>query len=308
MTHERSTIVIVDDDPLILEVLQRGLASQPDMSVLIFPNGESYLEFFASTKPDLLLLDAGLPGISGLEVLARIRARYSRTELPVIFISSDSESAQVVSVLEAGANDFVGKPVDLPVLIARMKVHLSLPGSRSPTPSQPSSTFVEGQTYPLAFLYCQVVVDQKFSVSRQGSEIQSSLGVLFDMYSRTAQRYNGQLWLRKDDAGFFVFHKQDAVSVVMCAIELMTLNVLHGALQDRSRDFGINIGLDLGDTVYRADPSILQSAALNKSAHLAKEDGRGRLRISQSIWAQLSPAARRYFDEGPDCWIYRSIF
>ncbi len=305
--EEPILIAIVDDDPLILELLQRALSGRPEYSVLIFPDGESYLEFFASTKPGLVLLDAGLPGISGLEVLEQIRARFARHQLPVMFISGDSESSQIVRALESGANDFVPKPIDIPVLIARMKVHLAMPGAGSP--SAPNAKgMVEGKTYPVAFLYCQLVVDAGFASSRMGSDVQSALGTLFDMYKRTVERYQGQLWLRKDDAGFFAFHGVDPVNVVMCAIELMTLSVLHGILHERSRAFGVNIGVDAGDTVYRAEASVLQSAALNKAAHLAKEEGRGCLRISESYYTALTPAARRYFEPSGDAWLYRSVF
>lgn len=168
------------------------------------PGGESYLEFFADKKPSIVLLDANLEGMSGLDVLARIRESYSRVDLPVIFISGDNASESMVTALESGANDYVIKPLDIPVLVARMRVHLSLPGAeKKPEVVPEASGLVDGQAYEITF-DCQIRVDAGFASSHQG-EIRSLLGAAFDMYTRVVERYRGSLWLRKDDRGFSAF-------------------------------------------------------------------------------------------------------
>ncbi|MCE9600152.1 MAG: response regulator [Spirochaetia bacterium] len=307
MSENNQTIAIVDDDPVLLEILQRAMAGYFTMPILIFPSGEDYLQFFEKNKPAIVLLDAGLPGISGLELLGKIREVYSRAELPVIFISADADSAHVVKVLESGANDFTGKPLDLPVLAARMRVHLSIPATLAKPAPAPVGQLVEGQKYRLTFLYCQVAVDRTFAATRQGSDVQGALTRLFDIYSKTVERYKGQLWLRKDDAGFFVFQGDDLTAALMCALELLTTNIIHEILMDRSQVLVMNLGIDFGETVYRADPAILQSDALNHSAHLAKTEGRGKLRISKRFYEQLSQAGQRYFRESGDHMLHRSI-
>lgn len=308
MSEANQTIAIVDDDPVLLEILQRALATHFTMPILIFPSGEDYLQFFERNKPAIVLLDAGLPGISGLELLGKIRETYSRAELPVIFISADTDSAHIVKVLESGANDFTGKPLDMAVLAARMRVHLSIPASLV-RPAAPASAglLTDGQNYRITFLYCQVAVDRTFAASRQGSDVQGALTRLFDIYGRIVERYKGQLWLRKDDAGFFAFQTEEAAAVAMCAMELLTTNIIHEILMDRSQVLVMNLGIDVGDTVYRADHAILQSDALNHAAHLAKTDGRGKLRVSKRFYDQLPPAGQRYFiADGPDM-LHRSI-
>ncbi len=76
--------------------------------------------------PDLLLLDVQMPGVMGLEVLRRVRLRFSHDALPVILVTALGDSEDVVRGLEAGANDYVVKPIHLPVLLARMEVGLRI--------------------------------------------------------------------------------------------------------------------------------------------------------------------------------------
>lgn len=304
------TIAIIDDDPVMLELLQRTLPGRLDMPVLLFPGGESYLEFFKDKKPSIVLLDANLEGMSGLEVLARIRETYSRIDLPVIFISGDSASEFVVTALEGGANDYVTKPLDIPVLAARMRVHLSLPGAEKKPDARPQAAgLVDGQSYPITFLYCQIRVDPGFASAHQGAEIRALLSSAFDMYARVVERYRGSMWLRKDDAGFFAFQGADPAGPVMCAVELMTMSTVHGLLQEKNRHFSLSIGIASGDTVFRKDPSVLQSDALNRSAHLAKEDGPAAIRLAAETQAGLSAAALRYFTARADgALVYNGLF
>jgi sigma-B regulation protein RsbU (phosphoserine phosphatase) len=74
----------------------------------------------------LVLLDVMMPGLDGLEVLRRLRARYSRVELPVIMATAKDQSEDVVEALRAGANDYVTKPLDFQIVQARVETHLAL--------------------------------------------------------------------------------------------------------------------------------------------------------------------------------------
>ena len=74
---------------------------------------------------DLVLLDVEMPGMSGLEVLSRLRESRSQTELPVIMVTARAQSADIVEALSLGANDYITKPIDFPVALARIRTHLS---------------------------------------------------------------------------------------------------------------------------------------------------------------------------------------
>ena len=116
---------MVEDDPFSQDMLVRRLASR-GYRVTAASDGEAGLVRVAEAQPDLILLDVNLPGMSGLEVLRRLRTTFSRDALPVILVTALGEDAHVIQGLEAGANDYVAKPVNLPVLLARMGACLQL--------------------------------------------------------------------------------------------------------------------------------------------------------------------------------------
>lgn len=118
-------VLVVEDDVPSRDMLTRRLASR-GFGVSAVADGESCLVRVAEGPPDLVLLDVNLPGMSGLDVVRRLRSAWSRDALPVILVTALDESADVVAGLEAGANDYVVKPVNLPVLLARVRVCLQI--------------------------------------------------------------------------------------------------------------------------------------------------------------------------------------
>ncbi|MBA3564962.1 MAG: response regulator [Gammaproteobacteria bacterium] len=92
---------------------------------MLIPLGFAHRSF-CSTQPDLVLLDINMPGMSGLEVLALIRGKYPIAELPVIMATARSDGADIVEALRLGANDYVTKPLDFPVMLARTRTQLQL--------------------------------------------------------------------------------------------------------------------------------------------------------------------------------------
>ena len=75
---------------------------------------------------DLVVLDIHMPDMGGLETLRHLRERYSAIQLPVIMATANDEDEDIIESFEAGANDFVSKPINFPVLFARMETHLKL--------------------------------------------------------------------------------------------------------------------------------------------------------------------------------------
>lgn len=95
-------------------------------SVALAPDGATALELIRQDSFDVVLLDIMMPGIDGIEVLRRVRERYSPSDLPVIMATAKHESADIVEALKLGASDYVTKPIDFPVLLARVQTQLSL--------------------------------------------------------------------------------------------------------------------------------------------------------------------------------------
>ena len=113
-------ILVVDDEPPIRKLLRMGLTSQ-GYQVLEAPNGRTALELLAK-KPNLVILDLGLPDIDGLDLLRRIRHRQE--DLPIVVLSSRGDEAGKVAALDLGADDYVTKPFGMDELFARMRAAL----------------------------------------------------------------------------------------------------------------------------------------------------------------------------------------
>ena len=122
---EGSQILIVDDQSTVRKTLQRMLESSGSTAT-VAASGEEALHLFDNNQFDLVLVDILMPGMDGLEVLKAVRRKHSMSELPVIMVTSKDRDEDVVQALSLGANDYIMKPVDLPILRARIRNHLSL--------------------------------------------------------------------------------------------------------------------------------------------------------------------------------------
>jgi diguanylate cyclase (GGDEF)-like protein/PAS domain S-box-containing protein len=118
------SLLVVDDTDFNRDVLARRLI-QRGFIVDTAAGGAEALELVSIGRYDLILLDVEMPGMSGLEVLTRLRETRSQTELPVIMVTGRVASNDVVEALGLGANDYVTKPIDFPVALARINTHLS---------------------------------------------------------------------------------------------------------------------------------------------------------------------------------------
>jgi len=113
-------VLIIDDEPPIRKLLRMGLTTQ-GYEILDAPNGKTALELLKH-KPDLVILDLGLPDMQGLELLTLIRARIE--SVPIVVLSSRGDEAGKVDALDRGADDYVTKPFGMDELLARMRAAL----------------------------------------------------------------------------------------------------------------------------------------------------------------------------------------
>jgi len=118
-------LLVVDDNEMNRDLLSRRL-ERKGYRVKTAADGLQALELVGQGSIDLVLLDIMMPGMSGIEVLRALREQSSISELPVIMVSAKGESEDVVQALELGANDYVTKPIDFPVVLARLQSHLRM--------------------------------------------------------------------------------------------------------------------------------------------------------------------------------------
>ena len=123
MTPEERQLLVVDDNEVNRDMLSRRL-SRKGYQVKTASNGHEALKMIENGTFDLVLLDIMMPGLNGIEVLKILRQKYSTAELPIIMATAKDRSEDVVEALELGANDYVTKPIDFPVVLARVTAHL----------------------------------------------------------------------------------------------------------------------------------------------------------------------------------------
>lgn len=121
---KRDTVLVVDDTPDTLGFVTDTL-DQAGFTVLIATDGASALDLVDQITPDLVLMDAVMPGIDGFETCRRLKREKLLAHLPVIFMTGLSETEHVVQGLAAGGVDYVTKPIVVDELLARIRVHLA---------------------------------------------------------------------------------------------------------------------------------------------------------------------------------------
>ena len=120
----RGIALVVDDSPETVSMLTDALEAE-GVTVLVALDGSSALQIAGQITPDVVLLDAVMPGLSGLETCRALKRMQGLAHVPVIFMTGLSETEHVLAALAAGGVDYVTKPVIPDVVVARMRVHLA---------------------------------------------------------------------------------------------------------------------------------------------------------------------------------------
>lgn|GEM_PF-834253 len=121
----RATVMVVDDTPANLDLLDRMLRTAGHR-VLTFPRGGLALDAAAENPPDLMLLDAMMPGMDGFEVCRRMKADPRLADIPVLFISALGETSDKLRAFAAGGADYITKPFQEEEVLARTGAHLEI--------------------------------------------------------------------------------------------------------------------------------------------------------------------------------------
>lgn len=121
-----SNILIVDDEPVNLQVLENYLILE-NHNIIQANSGVKALELIAAgLKPDAILLDVMMPKLSGYEVTSKLREKWQADELPILLLTAKNQIEDLVKGLDAGANDYLTKPIVKDELLARLRTHLKI--------------------------------------------------------------------------------------------------------------------------------------------------------------------------------------
>jgi len=124
-SNENSMILIVDDDPLNIDILSEFM-EKSGFSVLHASNGQEAIQLAETTPPDLILLDVLMPGIDGFETCKQLKAGKATKEIPVIFLTSLTDTSDKIKGFKAGAIDYITKPFQREEVIARVTCQIIL--------------------------------------------------------------------------------------------------------------------------------------------------------------------------------------
>jgi DNA-binding response OmpR family regulator/DNA-binding CsgD family transcriptional regulator len=123
-SESRDIVLVVDDSPETLRLLTDAI-EDAGMTVLVAREGEHALSIVEKVLPDVILMDALMPGMDGYETCRRLKRNSTLAHVPVIFMTGLSDTHEIVKGLEAGGVDYVTKPIVPDELLARIRVHLA---------------------------------------------------------------------------------------------------------------------------------------------------------------------------------------
>src|SRR6185436_6596436 len=119
--RKRPRILVVDDDEVMRAIIVRAVDLLPQKpEILQASNGGEALNIVAESKPDLILLDVMMPGMSGIEVCQRLRSNIQTAFLPVVMLTANTDEETRTKGFLVGTDDFMGKPLSVPELHARL--------------------------------------------------------------------------------------------------------------------------------------------------------------------------------------------
>ncbi len=122
---EKPKILVIDDDEMTCESVRLALVHE-GFDVAVAFSGKAALEAIRRVRPDLAVLDLYLPDMGGWELCRQLKADIATADLPILILSGSNETVDVISGIDAGAFQYITKPVDTDVLAAKIRLHLKL--------------------------------------------------------------------------------------------------------------------------------------------------------------------------------------
>jgi two-component system, sensor histidine kinase and response regulator len=268
-------ILLVDDEPRNLALL--GASLRPLGHDLVSASGGAEaLRLFDENPPDLVLLDYVMPGLDGLEVLKEIRTRHGTTRVPVVLITAHSDRDHRLRGLEAGADEFLEKPIDRAVLLARVNTLLDLKASHDALAASNKELEQRHRALELARIEQEeltgfIVHDLKNPLSMvcaglefaqgelqsQDSELARALSDSFQAAQRLSTMISDLLTISRMEAAEFTLHRE-AITVTKL-LRTVTRSYLR-----RAEENGIALAQPVDLTLQiSADPTLLQRVLEN---------------------------------------------
>jgi diguanylate cyclase (GGDEF)-like protein len=305
--HPAATLLVVDDDAMNCDALSRRL-ERAGYAVFTAESGTAALDILAAHRVDLVLLDVMMPGMSGVDVLRRVRETRSISELPIIMVTAKDGTDDIVEALDLGANDYVTKPLDVAVALARIRTQLTARRADPLTGLPNRVLFMDrlerriqraaaAGRYDFAVLFLDV---DRFKV------INDSLGhvagdqLLVDIAQRlerslrstdTVARFGGECTLARVGGDEFTILVDGATAASARAVaeRLVATVAAPFDLGDREVATSVSVGIVMGAERYSHAPDMVRDA--DTAMYRAKDAGKARCEIFDT--SMLAAAERR---------------
>ncbi|MEO5732996.1 MAG: diguanylate cyclase [Rubrivivax sp.] len=180
-------LLLVDDQPINIQALHQAFAA--DHQVLMATHGEQALALCARQPPDLVLLDVEMPDMDGYEVCRRLKADPATQDIPVIFVTAHSDAEAETRGLEAGAVDFITKPINPRIVRARVRTHLTL---KAQSDLLRHWVYIDGLTGVHNRRYFDERLTEEWGRAVRGGTSLSVLMIDVDFFKRYNDRYGHQ--------------------------------------------------------------------------------------------------------------------
>ncbi|MFO1160909.1 MAG: adenylate/guanylate cyclase domain-containing protein [Reyranellaceae bacterium] len=311
MTDQRSTVLIVDDTPTNVAMMASLLKAS--YATKVATNGEKALAIAsAGDKPDLVLLDIDMPGMSGYEVCRRLKADDATRDIPVIFLTGRTEAADEENGFACGAVDYIHKPFSPPLVLARVRTQLALRRAlRQAQEAQrqaddllncllPQSAADEirslGTVIPrrhedVAVLFCDIANFTAYCDRHPPEEVLARLDAVFVVFERVAARHGVEKIKTIGDGFMGAANLLRAVdeplaAAIRCGLEMTS------TLVDADLDWEARVGVHFGPVVagivgqerYQFD---IWGDTVNVAARMAGKAGPGGVAITRDTWARV---------------------
>lgn len=200
MESGTATVLVIEDNAEVRKIL-RVMLGHAGYSVLEADNGQAGLDLLTETDVDLILLDVMMPGIDGFDVLKQLRRDFSMVQLPVIMVTALTEQEHVLKALNLGANDYITKPVDFRITLARINSHIALKNL-----AQQNRDFVSITSHDLkknlaVILDVTEVLDETLRSKLDDSDVMEMIGLIAESASTMKRITEDFLELRVVEEG-----------------------------------------------------------------------------------------------------------
>jgi diguanylate cyclase (GGDEF)-like protein len=307
MEHATATLLLVDDDAMNRDALSRRLMRK-GYHVLTAESGPRALEIVNAERVDAVLLDVMMPGMSGIETLCHLREVRSVSDLPVIMVTAKDRSEDVVEALDHGANDYITKPIDFPIALARIRTQVSSRRADPLTGLPNRVLFLErvermiarsrGDAAPFAVFFLDVdrfkTVNDTLGHSA-GDELLVNLARRLENALRatdTVSRFTGEHTLARlggDEFTILLEGVRDDATATAVARRLLSAAVQPFIIQGREVFTSVSIGVALDAPRYQQPADLIRDA--DTAMYRAKALGKGRCEVFDS--SMLEDVERR---------------